>query len=296
MNGFWYQLLDRSTRLLGTWLFVVVSRCIAACFFFFSRRRRESVRFYRVLFPDKPVLYHLWCVFRQYQNFTTIHLDRFLSTHRGSPSCTADGLEHLDTVIGRVGGILLMSHLGNWELAAHLLKQQKSDLRMLLYMGIKEKEGVERLQKEALNRAGIEIIGVGRDQDSPFSVVEGMRFLESGGLLSMTGDVVWQEQQRVVEAEFLGHRVHVPAAPYVFSLLSGAPLFVFFSFRTGSGRYHFTLSKPITVRAASRADRDSAIQDAARKYLSLLEDALRAHPFEWYHFDRFLREPLPRQE
>ena len=289
MNGFWYKLLLRMTRLCGPWLLAVTSRIIAAGFFLFSGRVPESRRLYGALFPERGGLYHLWCVFRQYQNFTTIHLDRFLADRSDTASFIAHGWEKLEAVINKQGGILLMSHLGNWEMAARLLRQQKEDLRLLLYMGVKEKEGVERMQKEDLRRAGVTIIGVDQEGGSPFAAVEGIRFLQSGGIVSMTGDIVWRSDQRKVRVRFLGHDAYLPEAPYIFALLSGAPLFVFFAFRAGKNSYRFTLSDPIAIRPHARAERARAIGEAAQQYADLLEKMLREHPFEWYHFERFLQ-------
>ncbi|MHB8151393.1 MAG: LpxL/LpxP family acyltransferase, partial [Desulfobulbia bacterium] len=279
MNGFWYKLLLRMTRLCGPWLLAVTARIIAAGFFLFSGRVPESRRLYGALFPERDGLYHLWCVFKQYQNFTTIHLDRFLADRSDTASFIAHGWEKLEGVIGKQGGILLMSHLGNWEMAARLLRQQKEDLRLLLYMGVKEKEGVERVQKEDLRRAGVTIIGVDQEGGSPFAAVEGIRFLQSGGIVSMTGDIVWRSDQRKVRVRFLGHDAYLPEAPYIFALVSGAPLFVFFAFRAGKNSYRFSLSDPIAIRPHARADRALAIGEAAQQYADLLEKMLREHPF-----------------
>ena len=288
MSGFWYRLLVRMASLGGAWVLVFISRCIAAGYFLFSGLAPESRRLYAALYPDKGGLYHLWCAFRQYQNFTNIHLDRFLAGRSGETAFTAQGWEKLESVIGRQGGVLLMSHLGNWEMAALLLRQQKKELKLLLYMGVKEKEGVEQMQKEELRSAGVTIIGVEQAGSSPFSAVDGIRFLRAGGLVSMTGDLVWRGDQRRVRVSFLGHDAYLPEAPYVFALVSGAPLFVFFTFRTGRNRYHFTLSDPIYIRPESRGGRSEAIARAAQQYATLLEKTLREHPFEWYHFDRFI--------
>jgi predicted LPLAT superfamily acyltransferase len=288
MNGFWYKLLIRIANLCGAWLFVLISRIIAAGYFVFSRRVPESRRFYAALYPERGRLYHLWCTFNQYQNFTTIHFDRFLLGQAQSATFTSEGWENLKAVIGYQGALLLMSHLGNWEMAATLLKQQRDDLQLLLYMGVKEKEGVERLQKNDLRRSGVTIIGADQENNSPFTAVEGIRFLQSGGLVSMAGDIVWRSDQRKVRVTFLGHDAYLPEAPFIFALVSGAPLLVFFAFRTGKNSYHFTLSDPIPIRAASRQARPEAIARAAQQYADLLEQALRQHPFEWYHFDRFI--------
>lgn len=288
MGGFWYRLLQRTSGTVGSWFLILVSRIVALGYFLFSRRTAESYRLYRLLYPDRKSWYHRWCTFRQYQGFTTIHLDRFLRAQGDHPICTARGWGRLEEVVGRQGGVLLMSHLGNWEMAASLLRQQREDLQLLLYMGVKEKEGIERQQKEDLRRSGVRIIGVDQEGGSPFSAVEGIRFLEQGGLISMAGDIVWRNDQRRVEVSFLGGRAWLPEAPYVFAMVSGVPLFAFFAVRRGRNTYHITLSEPISVKSASRDSRRAAIQQAAQKYADLLERSLRENPFEWYHFERFV--------
>jgi len=277
------------TIIFGGWLFAFVSRIIAAGYFCFSRNPKESRRFYRLLYPHKNGLYHTYCTFRQYQSFTTIHYDRFLAAHGGQTAFQSEGWEKLESVVQQKGAILLMSHLGNWEIAAQLLQQQKTPQKLLLYMGVKEKEGVEGLQKKQLQESGVTIIGVEKDGGSPFDAVEGIRFLQDGGLISMTGDIVWREDQRQREVDFLDGKAFIPEAPYIFALVSGAPIFCFFSFRTGKNNYQFSLADPIYIDRKNRKERDAQIQTAAQQYANLLEQQLSDHPFEWYHFDRFVR-------
>jgi len=290
-----YRILVQMANRLGPWVFNLAARTIAVGYFLFSRRTGESRRFYAVLFPRKGCLYHRWCTFRQYQNFTTIHLDRLLANQGRPVPFSVAGEERLTAAIADSGAILLMSHLGNWEIAARLLMRQRRDLRLLLYMGVKEKEGVERTQKEELRRAGVTIIGVDQGDSSPFAAVDGIRLLQAGGLVSMTGDMLWRPDQRRLPVTFCGHRAYVPEAPFVFALVAGVPIYVFFAFRAGASRYRVVLSEALTVRAASRAERGAAVAEAARRYAALLEEALRAHPFEWYHFDRFIHDPVDRQ-
>lgn len=295
-----HALLVRAARLFGPWLFALVARLIAVGYFLCSPRVKESCRLYGALFPQRSRCYPLWCTFQQYQHFTTIHVDRFLGNQGQAPVFTSDGDDQLAASIGQSGAILLMSHLGNWEMAARLLmrqlKQEHQQPPLLLYMGVKEKEGVERTQKEELRRAGVTVIGVDQGSGSPFSAVEGIRVLQAGGLVSMTGDRVWRADQRSLAVSFLGGVASVPEAPFIFALVSGAPIFVFFAFRIGPNRYRFTLSEPITIRAANRTERHKVIVAAAQRYADLLATALRSHPFEWYHFDRFLSLPVREPE
>jgi predicted LPLAT superfamily acyltransferase len=289
MKNVWYTVLETFTRILGPWLFAWVSRIIAAGYFFFSKNVNESRRLYRLLYPEKSGFYQNYCAFRQYQNFTTIHYDRFLAAHGQATTFQSEGWEKLEAVVQQKGAILLMSHLGNWEIAAHLLQQQEQKQKLLLYMGVKEKEGVEAVQKEHLQDSGVKIIGVEKDGGSPFDAVEGIRFLQDGGLVSMTGDIIWRDDQRQRDVDFLGGRASIPEAPYIFALVSGAPIFCFFSFRTGKNKYRFVLSDPIYIKNENRKERDLHIQAAAQQYADLLEQQLVAHPLEWYHFERFAR-------
>ncbi len=288
MKTFWYTTLFTFSKICGSWFFTIMARCIAAGYFLFSGMAPESRRFYAALYPSRSRWRHLCCAFRQYQNFTTIHYDRFLSAAGRKTTHTSEGWQRLDTVIGKEGGILLMSHLGNWEMAATLLQQQRRDLRLLLYMGVKEKEGVEKKQKEELRKSGVTIIGEEADTPSPFSALEGIRFLRSGGLVSMTGDMIWRAGQRRLAVDFLGHRAYVAKAPFVFALVSQAPLFAFFAFRGGKNHYHLRLSKPIIVAAGTKQHREEVLRAAAQEYADMLEEALRQNPLEWYHFQRFI--------
>jgi len=203
---------------------------------------------------------------------------------------TSHGMQHIEEAVAKgTGGILLMSHMGNWEVAAHLLKRNLKDLRLLLYMGIREKEQIERMQKEALVQSGIRIIAVEKDGGSPMDLVEGIRFIESGGVVSMTGDLVWKTEQRTVPVQFLGQEILIPKVPHVLALLAGTPIFTFFAFRTAKYQYQFTMSEPIYVQAASRKDRKAAIRQSAQAYAQALEEALRRYPLQWYHFKPFYK-------
>ena len=292
MKALFYRYLVRTAKLLGPWFFVLVAKGIATGYFILSARRRAISRdFYAVLFPDKGRTRHYHAAWKQFLNFTYIYLDRFIQREVRNLDYSIEGRQHVVAAHQqKKGGILLMSHMGNWEIAAHLLTKVLPDLQLLLYMGVQDKEEIEKIQKQSVRRDGIRVIGVDQNGGSPFDIVEGIRFLEKGGFVSMAGDVVWRKDQRTITGTFLGHRVRIPEAPFVLSLVSGAPLIVFFAFRTRTGRYRFSALPPIRVSAPTRQDRKAAVQAAAQRYLQHMEAALRIHPFEWYHFNAFLEK------
>ncbi len=286
-----YGILARITDWCGPWFLAAAARTIAVGYFLLSRRRKESCRFYGVLFPRRGRLYHLWCTLRQFQNFTTIHLDRYLANRGKAISYTVQGHEELEALLGRSGAILMMSHLGNWEMAARLLMEQRRNLNLLLLMGAKEKEGVEKTQKDELRQAGVSIIAATQQGGSPFAMVEAVRLLRDGGIVSMTGDIIWHEGQRWIPVCFLGGEARLPESPFVLAMVSGTPVYVFFALRTTTGGYRCVFSPPIVVRSAARTQRTTVLREAAQRYADLLEETLRRDPLQWYHFQRFVHLP-----
>lgn len=286
-----YKLLLFFTRRLGLWFFRIISWFIATGYFFlFPVRMANSFKFYRTLFPGKGLFYHLWCAWRQYHKFTDVYIHRFIRFDENDIEYLKEGWEHLDEAVqNKTGAILLMSHIGNWELAAQTLN--KKGLPIMLYLGAKHKEQIERIQKEAMAKSGIKIVATSEDEKSPFALIDGINFLRKGGIVSMAGDRLWGDQSHVA-VNFLGHEVRLPDTPHLFALITGAPLMTFFVYQEAVGKYRIRISPGQKVIAATRADRKKAVQASAQAYADALAEFARRHPFEWYHFEPFLGRPL----
>jgi predicted LPLAT superfamily acyltransferase len=289
MKARFFHVLARLSKICGDWLFALVARGIAAGYYLMAPKlRRTSIAFYKTLYPHRGDLYAHHCAWRQFLNFTDLFVDHYLAVEgdRRPLAYTVEGREHfLMTHATGQGCVLLMSHMGNWQAAAHMLNKDMPHIPLMLYMGQVQKQRLEKGQKQALSAAGVRIVAVDESGGSPFDIVEGVRFLREGGIVSLTGDRVWRPDQRIVTATFLGRRIRLPEAPYILALMGGAPLIFFFAFRTGPGRYHISASPPCHLRPSSRRERPAAIQAAAQRYADALEAAVRRHPLQWYHFD-----------
>jgi lauroyl/myristoyl acyltransferase len=282
-----YKIFHYLSRRLGLWFFRIFSWFIATGYFFlFPIRVAESLKFYRALFPERNFLYPLWCSWKQYHKFTDVYIHRFIRFDEKDIEYVKEGWEYLDEAVQKkTGAILLMSHIGNWELAAQTLNRK--GLPIMLYLGAKHKEQMERIQKESMAQSGIRVVATTEDEKSPFALIEGINFLREGGIVSMTGDRLWGEQS-FVTANFLGHEVCLPDTPHLFALMTGAPLMTFFVYQDDAGKYHIKVSKGRKVVAATRADRKKAVLKSAQAYGDDLVRFAAEHPFEWYHFEPFL--------
>jgi len=295
MKSWFYKTLITGSGNFGQWFFKLFAWFVATGYFLFRPQPlKTGINFYKALFPNQPLPYHMWCTWRQFHSFTDVYLERAVIAHPdGKAFFSSKGLAHLERATkNRTGGVLVMSHAGNWDAAAHHLKRTLPEIDLLLYMGEKQKEQIEQLQKNDLTAAGIKIIAVDKDGGSPFDIVEGVKQLRNGGLVSMSGDVLWRKDQRCVRVSFLGHEVALPETPYVLAILSGVPLYVFFAWRTGKGHYHVSISEPIDIKCGSRSERRNVIEETAQKYADHLAENIRKYPFQWYHFEPFLGKEI----
>jgi len=294
MKAFLLKTLSKTSLALGSWVMRFIAWWIATGYFLFqSSRRKASVGLYEVIFPDRAHGYHLTCAWRQFHSLAGTYADRIDAYSNKRLTTSAQGREKL-VEVGRKGqgGIILMSHVGNYEVAVGAF--QDLGLRLLLIMGEKEAKQVAREQRETLMARGVRIHVATAQDASPFGGLEALQFMREGGFVSIAGDLVWTDQRSLVPVRFFNRDVGLPSGPHLLALVSGAPLFTLFTFRMERGMHQLILSAPRWVKAASRSERNAAIQVSAQDFASALEGMVRQHPFQWYIFEPFFR-PLPAE-
>jgi predicted LPLAT superfamily acyltransferase len=290
-----YRALLAASRLLGAWVVGFFAWWVASGYFLFRPGRvRESLRFYAALLPARGRLGRLGrlgLAWRQFHRFAGLFSERLRLERGGRLEHTEEGFEHILGCVGPGrGAVLLMSHLGHWELAATLFRRR--GLRLMLFMGARGRDQVERLQKSALRAEGLELAVIDEQAAEGLAGVthslEGLRFVRQGGLVSMAGDRLWSPAQRAVEVQFLGHQARLPAGPHLFALAAEVPLVTFFALRLAPGRYHLVAFPPRRVEARSRVERWPAVVASAQEYADRLAAVARRFPEHWYHFEPFL--------
>jgi predicted LPLAT superfamily acyltransferase len=287
MKALLLKALSRSSLALGSWVFRFIAWWIATGYFLFlSSRRNCSVELYRVLFPDRGHVYHLACAWRQFHSFAGTYADRIeLYSNKSTIPSAEGGQKLVEQGEKGTGGIIVISHMGNYEIAARAF--QELGLRLLIIMGEREAKQVAREQRETLMARGVRIHVAASQGASPLGGLEAIQFMREGGFVSIAGDLVWTDRRSLVPVRFFDRDVGLPAGPHLLALVSGAPLFTLFTLRVKRGRHQLLLSGPRHVAAASRSERNAAIQASAQEYAAGLEEMVRRHPFQWYVFEPF---------
>lgn len=289
----WHQVKIISNRLLywfgrnfGIWVIRLVAWGIATGYFFFVRRRvQASLEFYRTVFNDKSRFFHHYCVWRQFHDQAQSHCDEIAFSFGMRVNHTTDGHEYIQKAADSgQGGIIIISHLGNWGVAARIFR--RGGFKVMIIMGEREAKLVAQQQREGLKSADLKIlVSKSEDDDSLFTGIEALKFIREGGFLCIAGDIGWTNPRFRLTAKFFGRHIFLPAGPHTLALVSGVPVFTLFTYRLGRGEYRFRILPPRMVKAASRDKRNDAIQESAQVYASNLEKAVRQHPYEWHVFE-----------
>jgi predicted LPLAT superfamily acyltransferase len=289
MKAFLRKTIIRVTLLLGYWPIRFFSWWIVTGYFLFRpSRRRSSTELYQVIFPGRKRWYYLYCTWRQFHSFAATYADRIEIGRGKKVTTTTQGREGIVEAArkGR-GGIILMSHLGSYEVAARGFHEL--GLKLLIIMGEKEAKQLARDQRETLQARGIYIQVATAKEDFSLGGLEAIKFVREGGFASVAGDIVWTDQRSLLPVKLFGREVSLPSGPYLLALVSGVPLFTMFTFKVKRGKHHVIMSPPMEVKAPSRSERNAALQASAQAYASALEEMVRQHPFQWYIFEPFFR-------
>lgn len=285
------RIMEKGSSLLGSWPIRFFAWWVATGYFLFHPfRRRSSMGLYRVIFPHKKLWFHLYCTWRQFHSFAATFGDRVDFEGMRESALSVQGREGILSAAAKgQGGIILMSHMGSFEIAARCF--QEAGIKHLMIMGEKEAKHVARNQREDLKVRGISILVASSKENSPLGGLEALKFIREGGFVSLAGDLIWAQQRSLLSARFFNQEVPFASGPHLLSLVSGAPLFTLFTFRIGRRKHQIHISPPSEVKALSRSERDSALQKSAQRYADALEGMIRNHPFQWYIFEPFFRSP-----
>ena len=287
MKAFIHKMTIRVSLLLGSWFIRFFAWWIATAYLLFRpSRRRASLQLYRVIFPDKNRWYLLYCTWQQFHSFAATYADRIEIDSKEGVTISTQGQEGILEAARRgSGGVILMSHLGNYELAARAFTE--IGLKHLMIMGEREAKQVSRDQRETLNASGIDILVATGEGDSIFGGLEAIRFIGEGGFVSLSGDLIWTKQRSLLPVKLFDQEVALTSAPHLLALISGAPLFTLFTIRNKRGMHKIIISPPREVKASSRSERNMSLQASAQVYAHALEEKVRQYPFQWYIFEPF---------
>ncbi|MBZ0098979.1 MAG: lipid A biosynthesis acyltransferase, partial [Taibaiella sp.] len=183
-------------------------------------------------------------------------------------SFTHEGVENIEQLVkdGK-GGILLSAHLGNWEVAGHLLKRVNAVINIVMYDGEQQQMKQYMEQFEANRSFNIILI-----KDDISHIYEISAALARNELVCLHGDR-FRPGNRTMAHDFLGREALFPAGPFILASKLKAPVCFVFAFKETNFHYHFYAYPARTYEGRGTQGMNKMLDD----YVDILEAKLNQY-------------------
>lgn len=196
----------------------------------------------------------------------------------GRLTFTHEGVEHLEALAASgTGGLVVSAHLGNWEIAGHMLQRVNARINVLMYDG--EAEQLKALMARYEQQRSFNIIYIREDLSHIYEMSAALR---RGELICLHADR-FRPGNRTFVHGFLGEEAHFPAGPFLLASKLRAPVCFVFALKETTFHYHY---KSWAARSYEGRG-DTGARRMLDDFVALLEAELRRYPDQWFNYYDF---------
>lgn len=273
-----YLLIQWGGRRAAYWLLYPVC---AFYLLFRAQVRRGCAPYVRRRFAASTSVGGLWHSYRMVLAFAKVLVDRAVVGMLGSQALgvTLHGRQALlDVHNQRRGMILMMSHVGCWQVAMSAL----DFLQEPVHMSMQHDPG-------SLERHYYEY----NAQPCPYHTIdprgylggalEMLAVLKQGQVLAVMGDRLPEQERNSVEVTFLGQSLHLPFSAFQLASATAAPVLVMFTRKDTADSYALTVADIIHV-PAGLGRKAQAFQPYVQRYVRALEKYCDENPYQFFNF------------
>ena len=189
-----------------------------------------------------------------------------------------EGEEYLREMVNHnKGGLLLSAHIGNWEIAGHLLQRLGTDMHIVMYDG--EQQQIKDYLGSVIQKHSARIILIKNDLSHIYAIQEA---LSKNEFVCMHADR-FLEGNKTITGSLLGGNARFPAGPFLLARTFQVPVSIVFAMKDGPQDYHFYASPSRTYSGST----DSSANELLRDYSSQIEKTILKYPLQWYNYFDF---------
>ena len=193
-----------------------------------------------------------------------------------------DGEEHLHQIVDEgKGGILISAHVGNWEVAGHLLYRIKTKINVLIHEA--EHEQVKHYLEGVKGKGNMNVIVMKDDFSHIYDI---SKALENGEILCLHGDR-YMSWSKTIHAHFLGDKAHFPQGPFAMAVGFRVPVSYVFAMKEDIHHYHFSATSPKIYSSNTRVNKQELAENALNDFIQTAENTVRKYPLQWFNYYDF---------
>lgn len=263
-----------------------ILRFVAAYFWIFSDKKPLLYFYQKRLAYNKLSSYK--AIYRNYVMMGECLLDKIvmMAGIKNKFTFDFDGEEHLHKLAkDKKGGILIGAHVGNWEIAGHLLK--RIDTKVHVVMLDAEHQKIKDLLQDVLTEKQMSIIPIKNNFDHLYAIEEA---LKNGEFIALHGDR-FLPGSKTISSIFLNEEAQFPSGPFYMASKFSAPVCYVSAIKEGRYHYHFHATKPEILPFPSKLKtRNQDLKKMIEPYVTNLEKIVSESPNQWFNFYPFWSE------
>jgi len=276
-----YSIFVWVLRTLGVYPAYILLGFVSIYFFLFSYKSSKQTFFlfhHRLGYSWTGSLFKLY---RNYYQFGQSLIDKVV-VMSGMPNKFTydfDGEIHLrEMVSGGKGGLLLSAHVGNWEIAGHLLKRLGTKINIVMFDG--EHQQIKQYLTGVTGERNVNVIVIKNDISHVYEISEALSRKE---LVCIHADR-FVEGNKVRETKFLGADAKFPVGPFVLAATFKVPVSFVFAMKETNLHYHFFATSDRTDLSLGK---DALTGKLLTEFAAEMENKVKKYPEQWYNFYNF---------
>lgn len=285
------RLLIAIYRYGGGFLFRLCLAPVVAYYYLSNKRVRQHSKQYidklngfsrRIIVKNSALnrYRHLW-------NFASALLDKIAIWSNNNPLEQVD-IHHSELITRQLekkqGAILLVSHVGNFEISKALSSRHES-IKINVILHTQNAEKFNRILDSHQSRRHIEFIQV--THITPATAMVLSEKVDAGEFIVIAGDRTPPNNQSAsVSVPFLGQSAYVPLGPYMLADILQVPIITMSCFKYQQ-RHIIEFYKLTDKVDCSRKERQATYQNLANHYAKQLEKQCQHYPLQWFNFFDF---------
>jgi len=243
--------------------------------------RRRSDPYLRHRFPNSSWSKRFLDCYRMFTQMGKILIDRTIVGMLGPEKVTVtiDGREDLLKLVDEgLGFILLMSHVGCWQVALSALHFLNVPVNLLLEQ---EAGNIDRQYFEHADmRCPFRIIDPSGYLGGTLEMLDALKKAE---VLCMMGDRVLGSDKSCIRVNFLGEAAPFPFSVFMIASAASVPVVIFFSYKTGYNTYTLKTSK--IIRLPNNLGRSGeSYRPYVEQFVKELEIFAQNYPYQFFNF------------
>ncbi|BBM85166.1 LpxL/LpxP family acyltransferase [Candidatus Uabimicrobium amorphum] len=279
-----YKIFIYSLRLFGLRFAYGLLFFVCCYYYMFRPKSRRSTAQLRKIYEnweqsDKQKL-GLFFPFKRIFVFGQVLIDRVAVFFGIKFHLEAHGTDYLES-LEKSGGIILGSHLGNWEAGLSILKDKK-DIHTHVAMSVVAGDFLQKMLRQKADNF-VSIISLDAQHDSLFQI---KNRLQEDKIVAMHGDRYFGKMRTSV-GEFLGKDAHFPVGPYILSATLGKKICFVSVVKTKWNAYKVVCSEPLQCVWDKKYTREEQLKSWLQKYIDFTEKNLVKYPEQWFNFYDF---------